>query len=104
MHDLKRVSETWKALIKVFDDRKNRDLSSAVYARKESLVLIVAIVLGSYLSDPISEHIGRRGALFIAAIFSFAAVFGASRAQSWQELLVTRIVLGLGVGGKVRLT
>ena len=59
-----------------------------------------AAILGSYLSDPISEHIGRRGALFIAAICSFGSVIGASRTQSWQELLITRIVLGLGIGGK----
>ena len=59
-----------------------------------------AAILGSYLSDPISEHIGRRGALFIAAICSFGSVIGASRTHCWQELFITRIILGLGIGGK----
>ena len=59
-----------------------------------------AAILGSYLSDPISEYIGRRGALFFAAGCSFSSVIAASRVHSWQSLAICRIVLGMGIGGK----
>lgn len=66
--------------------------------------------------DPLNEYFfGRRGALFIAAIFSFSTVIGAAYVQSWcvlstastgrhpnesyrQQLLVLRILLGIGIG------
>ena len=71
-----------------------------IFGGIQSIMWFSAAILGSYLSDPISEHIGRRGALFVAAICSFSSVVAASQTQSWQALMVCRIILGLGVGGK----
>lgn len=62
---------------------------------------ISAAVVGCWLSDPLNEYIyGRRGALFIAGLFSFATVIGAAYAQSWQALLACRVLLGFGMGAK----
>lgn len=71
-----------------------------IFGGIQSIMWFSAAVLGSYLSDPISEHIGRRGALFVAAICSFSSVVAASQTQSWQGLMGCRVILGLGVGGK----
>ena len=71
-----------------------------IFGGIQSIMWFSAAVLGSYLSDPISEHIGRRGALYVAAICSFSSVVAASQTQSWQGLMGCRIILGLGIGGK----
>ena len=71
-----------------------------IFSGIQSIMWFSAAILGSYLSDPISEHIGRRGALFVAAICSFSSVIAASQTQSWQALMGCRIILGLGIGGK----
>ena len=53
------------------------------------------------MSDPLNEYIyGRRGALFIAGLFSFSSVIGAAYARSWKELLACRVLLGIGMGAK----
>lgn len=60
-----------------------------------------AAIIGSQLSDPLNEYaFGRRGALFIAAAFSFATVIAAAYVNSWQALLGMRILLGIGIGAK----
>lgn len=59
-----------------------------------------ASILGSYLSDPLSEFTGRRGALFTAALCSFTSSVAGSRVTSWKALVGTRVMLGLGIGGK----
>ena len=71
-----------------------------IFGGISSIMWFSAAILGSYLSDPISEHIGRRGALFVAAICSFTSVIAASQTHSWQALMGCRIILGLGIGGK----
>lgn len=39
---------------------------------------------GGWLSDPLSEHAyGRRGALFIAGLFSLASCIGSGYVNSW---------------------
>ena len=56
-----------------------------------------AAIFGAWLSDPLNEFLyGRRGATFIAAIFCFASVIGAACSQSTAQLLVCRLLLGIG--------
>ncbi|MCJ1355824.1 MAG: hypothetical protein MMC33_005816 [Icmadophila ericetorum] len=63
---------------------------------------LTAALLGCWLSDPLNEHVyGRKGALFVAGIFSFASVIGAAYTTNWRLLLACRILLGLGMGAKV---
>ena len=91
----------WPADFKLNPDFKHpagRDVW--IFGGIQSIMWFSAAILGSYLSDPISEYIGRRGALFVAAICSFSSVVAASQTQSWQGLMGCRIILGLGIGGK----
>ncbi|KAM0213336.1 hypothetical protein ACHAQI_004379 [Fusarium lateritium] len=53
-----------------------------------------------WLSDPLNDLIGRRGTIFVGAIFSLFAPIGQALAQSWPQILVCRILLGIGMGLK----
>ncbi|KAF4457817.1 sugar transporter [Fusarium austroafricanum] len=53
-----------------------------------------------WLSDPLNHLIGRRGTIFVGAIFSLLAPIGQALAQSWPQILVCRILLGIGMGPK----
>jgi MFS family permease len=44
--------------------------------------------------------IGRRGTIFIAAIFSLIAPFGMAVTQTWGQLVACRVLLGIGMGLK----
>ncbi|KAB2575275.1 hypothetical protein BFW01_g11070 [Lasiodiplodia theobromae] len=61
----------------------------------------MAIALfAAWLSDPLNDWIGRRGTIFIGAIFSLLAPIGQALAQTWPQILVCRLLLGLGMGLK----
>ncbi|EXL67777.1 hypothetical protein FOPG_16120 [Fusarium oxysporum f. sp. conglutinans race 2 54008] len=53
-----------------------------------------------WLSDPLNHLIGRRGTIFVGAVFSLLAPIGQALAQSWPQILVCRILLGIGMGLK----
>ncbi|THY97316.1 MFS transporter [Aureobasidium pullulans] len=57
-------------------------------------------VIACWLSDPVNHYIGRRGAIFVGAIFSLLAPIGQALAQSWLQILICRILLGIGMGLK----
>ncbi|KAI9765689.1 MAG: hypothetical protein M1840_007247 [Geoglossum simile] len=59
-----------------------------------------AAVFGLFLVDLISIRIGRRSAVFFAAIFSFASVIGGSQARSPRGYIIWRLFLGFGIGAK----
>lgn len=54
----------------------------------------------AWISDPLNNWLGRRNVIFIAAIFSLLAPIGAALTQSWQTLVVCRLLLGIGMGLK----
>ncbi|KAI1615704.1 MFS transporter [Exophiala viscosa] len=56
--------------------------------------------LGCWCSDPLNKYLGRRGTIFISAIFCFLAPIGSAVVQTWPQLLVTRLLLGIGMGCK----
>lgn len=57
--------------------------------------------IGCIISDAVNDKLaGRRGALTVAGIFSLASVIGAACTRTWQELLVCRVLLGIGMGAK----
>lgn len=43
---------------------------------------------------------GRRPVIFIAAIFSLIPMIGAAVCQNWIQLLICRLLLGIGIGCK----
>jgi MFS family permease len=55
---------------------------------------------GCWLSDPLNYKFGRRGTIFFAAVFCLGTVVGSACSQTWQQLLVCRLLLGLGMGAK----
>ncbi|KAL4810310.1 hypothetical protein BDV18DRAFT_55872 [Aspergillus unguis] len=61
---------------------------------------IGSALLGCWLSDPCNYYLGRRGAIFISALFCLITPFGQAVSQTWPQLLVTRILLGIGMGLK----
>jgi sugar porter (SP) family MFS transporter len=61
---------------------------------------ISASLLGCWLTDPFNNFFGRRGTIFIAGIFCTLTVIGSGLAQTWPQLLVCRLLLGIGMGVK----
>jgi hypothetical protein len=55
-----------------------------------------AALLGSPMALPINICMGRRGALTISAILIIASSIGSAFAQTWLELLLVRIIAGVG--------
>ena len=73
---------------------------------------------GCWLSDPLNNFFGRRGCIFISAVFCALSPIGSAVAQSecasycerictiliislaWEQLFVTRLLLGIGMGCK----
>ncbi|KAF7536992.1 hypothetical protein G7054_g4111 [Neopestalotiopsis clavispora] len=57
-------------------------------------------VIACWLSDPLNDLLGRRGTIFVGAVFSLIAPIGQAVSQSWVQILVCRILLGIGMGLK----
>ena len=55
---------------------------------------------GCWLSDPLNNYFGRRGTIFVSAVFCLFSVIGSGVSQTWEQLLVTRLLLGIGMGCK----
>lgn len=51
---------------------------------------------GCWLSDPCNYFLGRRGAIFISAIFCIFPVLAQGLTQTWEQLFVCRILMGIG--------
>ncbi|KAL2008003.1 hypothetical protein VTN00DRAFT_7985 [Thermoascus crustaceus] len=61
---------------------------------------IASAALGCWLSDPFNNWFGRRGCIFGSAVFCTIAPIGSAVSQNWEQLFVTRLLLGLGMGMK----
>jgi MFS family permease len=53
-----------------------------------------------WISDPINNILGRRGTIFLGAIFSLLSPIGSACTQHWGQLVACRILLGIGMGLK----
>jgi hypothetical protein len=56
--------------------------------------------VGCWLSDPLNNHLGRRGAIFVAANFCLWPVLASAFCNTWQQLLICRLFMGVGMGAK----
>ncbi|KIW11047.1 hypothetical protein PV08_10346 [Exophiala spinifera] len=54
--------------------------------------------LGAWLSDPVNSRLGRRGAVFTGTIICLISNLSSSISRSWHQLLVFRLLLGIGLG------
>ena len=61
---------------------------------------IGSALLGCWLSDPLNFYIGRRGTIFVSAIFCVLTPIGGAVSQTWEQLLITRLLMGIGMGLK----
>ncbi|OQE28277.1 hypothetical protein PENSTE_c003G07457 [Penicillium steckii] len=61
---------------------------------------IASACLGCWLSDPCNRILGRRGTIFISAIFCILTPIGSAFTQNWPQLFITRLLLGIGMGLK----
>lgn len=59
-----------------------------------------AAFIGCWFSHPLNHHIGRRGTIFVSAVFCFASVIGSAFTHTWPQLFVCRLLLGIGFGTK----
>ncbi|KIY03166.1 uncharacterized protein Z520_01633 [Fonsecaea multimorphosa CBS 102226] len=55
-------------------------------------------VLGAWLSDPVNNLLGRRGAVFLGSVLCLVANLGSSMSKTWPQLLIFRFILGGGLG------
>lgn len=55
---------------------------------------------GCWLSDPLNHFFGRRGCIFFSALFCMISPIGGAFSQNWQQLFITRLLLGIGMGSK----
>lgn len=76
-----------------------------IFASVNAITYLAAGVCGCWLSDPLNEFVyGRRGAIFLSAIFCFASVIGGACTHSWKQLFACRFLLGIGMGTKASVT
>ncbi|KAF9266880.1 hypothetical protein L218DRAFT_955981 [Marasmius fiardii PR-910] len=61
---------------------------------------IASAFIGCWLTDPLNNLFGRRGTIFICGIFCTLSVIGSAVSQTWPQLFVTRLLLGIGMGPK----
>jgi sugar porter (SP) family MFS transporter len=53
---------------------------------------------GAWLSEPINNRLGRRGAVFTGSLICLIANIASALSQNWQALLAFRFLLGTGLG------
>lgn len=56
--------------------------------------------IGCWLNDPLNTWLGRRGTIFISAVFCLVTPIGGACTRTWYELFITRILMGIGMGLK----
>ncbi|ORY23921.1 and other transporter-domain-containing protein [Naematelia encephala] len=61
---------------------------------------IASALLGCWLNDPVNNLLGRRGTIFVAAVFCLLSPIGSAFTQNWKQLFITRLLLGVGMGLK----
>ncbi|KAL8937673.1 MAG: hypothetical protein Q9216_004307 [Gyalolechia sp. 2 TL-2023] len=72
-----------------------------LFSATNAIVYFAASSVGAFLCDPFTEiFLGRRGAIFAAALFTATASIGEAFTDSWQGLFACRFLLGIGMGAK----
>ncbi|KAF2839708.1 hypothetical protein M501DRAFT_932561 [Patellaria atrata CBS 101060] len=82
------------------DGDPNQDRDNWLVGLVNSAPYIGSAFIGCWLSDPMNYYIGRRGTIFTAAAICFLTPIGGAFTQTWPQLFITRIILGIGMGLK----
>ncbi|KAK7920990.1 hypothetical protein PG985_009012 [Apiospora marii] len=56
--------------------------------------------IGCWISDPLNNYLGRKWTIFLSAVICLITPIGGAVTQNWEQLLVTRLLLGIGMGFK----
>lgn len=78
----------------------NHDRDNWLVGLVNAAPYIGSAFIGCWLSDPINHYCGRRGTIFISAVFCLLTPIGGALAQTWEQLFITRILMGVGMGLK----
>jgi MFS family permease len=52
------------------------------------------------ISHSCNFYLGRRGTIFLSAIICVITPIGGAVAQNWEQLFITRLLMGIGMGLK----
>ncbi|KAF2456049.1 hypothetical protein BDY21DRAFT_55132 [Lineolata rhizophorae] len=82
------------------DECPNQDRDNWLVGLVNSGPYIGSAFIGCWLSDPCNFYFGRRGTIFISAVFCLITPIGGAVTQSWEQLFITRLLMGIGMGLK----
>ncbi|KAL3417130.1 hypothetical protein PVAG01_11130 [Phlyctema vagabunda] len=89
----------WPAEFGLSEKTRTRD--AWIFGGVNSITYFAASSVGAWITDPLNEHFyGRRGALFVAGLFSFVGVVASAFCQEWGTLFFCRLLVGVGMGAK----
>ncbi|CAZ85640.1 unnamed protein product [Tuber melanosporum] len=71
-----------------------------LYGFVNSAPYLCCALIGCWLTEPLNHFCGRRGTIFISCVISSVTCLGQGLTQTWQQMLATRFLLGLGIGPK----
>lgn len=78
----------------------NPETNQWIVGLVNSAPYIAVALCSAWLTDPLNHFFGRRGTLFFTAVFCTFSVIGSALSRTWQQLFITRLLLGLGMGPK----
>lgn len=81
-------------------DTPNHDRDNWLVGLVNAAPYIASAFVGCWCSDPLNYYLGRRGAIFVSAIFLILTPIGGALSQSWEQLFATRLLMGIGMGLK----
>ncbi|KAF7189691.1 putative polyol transporter 2, partial [Pseudocercospora fuligena] len=55
----------------------------------------------AWAADPVNNWFGRRGTIFLTNLFVVFPVLAQAFTQTWQELMICRLFMGIGMGVKI---
>lgn len=82
------------------DTGASNSRGSWIFGLVNAAPYFAAAFVGCWFSHPLNNRIGRRGTIFVSAIFCFGSVLGSAFTQSWPQLFACRLLLGIGFGTK----
>lgn len=81
-------------------------LEGVLYHRKPALFGLIngapylCCVLSIWLTPWLNRKLGRRGTIFWSSVFSMLSPILQSLSQTWWELFIFRLLMGVGIGPK----
>lgn len=78
----------------------NYERNSWLVGLINSAPYIGSAFVGCWVSDPLNNYFGRRGVIFLTALVLVITPICSGLTRTWQELLIVRLILGIGMGAK----